>query len=124
MLNRRSLLTLSASSLVAVPSGAPAQTKVYKVGLLVNQGATINGKPNPQVETFYQGLKQLGYVEGSNLVVDARYPEGRSERLPGFAAELVAGGVDVIAAFGGLAVNAARIQRRRSRSCSPSSQTR
>jgi putative tryptophan/tyrosine transport system substrate-binding protein len=85
------------------PSG-----KMYRVGILVNQGAIVNGKPNPQVETLRAGMVQLGYVEGTNVIYEPRYPEGKLERLPGFAAELVAAGVDVIVAFGGPPTNAAR----------------
>jgi putative ABC transport system substrate-binding protein len=82
--------------------------KIHRVGVLVNQGAEVNGKPNPQVEALRTGMAQLGYVEGTDVVFEPRYPEGQLDRLPGLAAELVAGNVDVIVAFGGPPTNAAR----------------
>jgi putative ABC transport system substrate-binding protein len=76
--------------------------KVYKVGVLVNRG------PAGEFESLRTGLAQLGYVEGSNTVFEPRFPEGQLDRLPGFAAELVGLGVDVIVAYGGPPTNAAR----------------
>jgi len=49
---------------------------------------------------FRQGLRELGYVEGQNLFIERRYGEGREERLPQLAEELVQFGVDVIFAIG------------------------
>jgi putative ABC transport system substrate-binding protein len=59
------------------------------------------------LEAFRQGLRDLGYVEGQNLVIESRYAEGREERLPDLAAELVRLKVDVIVA-GGPAIRAAQ----------------
>jgi len=74
-----------------------AQTleKVYRIGMLSNWG------PGPAFEGLKSGLARLGYVEGKNVVFEARFPEGQLDRLPGFAAELVSLGVDIIAAYGG-----------------------
>lgn len=111
-MHRRTVLTRAASAIVLVLacSGLQAQqpSKIYRVGVLVNQGAMVNGKPNPQFETLRAGLTQLGYVEGTNLIYEPRFPAGQLDRLPGFAAELVTLGVDVIVAFGGPPTNAAR----------------
>ena len=52
------------------------------------------------LEAFRQGLRDLGYVEGQNLVMESRYAEGSVERLPDLAAELVRLQVDVIVAGG------------------------
>jgi putative ABC transport system substrate-binding protein len=79
------------------PSAAEAQqaAKVARIGYLVPNPAA----DNPHLrEAFLQGLRDLGYVEGRNLVIDYRYAEGRFERLPVLAAELVALKVDVIVA--------------------------
>jgi putative ABC transport system substrate-binding protein len=91
---------------LSVPGVQPARAqkdgKVFRVGMLSNWG------PGPVYEALKSDLARLGYVEGKNIVFEARFPEGQLERLPGFAAELVALGVDVIATYGGPATNAAR----------------
>jgi putative tryptophan/tyrosine transport system substrate-binding protein len=99
-----------ALGLALSPSTSHAQQtgKVYRVGVLVNGGATVDGKPNPSVDVLRKGMTQLGYVEGTNIIYEARFPEGQLERLPGFATELANKNVDVIAAFGGPSTNAAR----------------
>src|SRR5438034_5385931 len=78
------------------PSAADAQqaAKVARVGYLA-----FNRAASPHLtEAFRQGLRDLGYVEGRNVVIEYRDPEGKPERLPGLAAELVALKVDVIVA--------------------------
>jgi putative ABC transport system substrate-binding protein len=60
------------------------------------------------VEAFRQGLRDLGYVEGQNLVIESRWAEGRLERLPDLAAELVRLQVEVIVAGGASAIRAAQ----------------
>jgi putative ABC transport system substrate-binding protein len=89
-------------SLLAAPLTAEAQeaTHVYRIGLL-------NSAPTSRVEAFRQSLRELGYVEGQNLVIESRYAEGSVERFPDLAAELVRLKVDVIVA-GGPAVRAAQ----------------
>ena len=64
--------------------------------------------PSPETESLRTGLTQLGYVEGTNVVYEVRAAEGQLDRLPGFAAELVSKGVDVIVSYGGPPTNAAR----------------
>ena len=83
---------------------ALAQTdgKIYRVGVLSNWGT------GPFIDTLKSELAKLGYVEGKNVVFEARFPEGKLERLPGFAAELAALDVDVIATYGGPPTEAAR----------------
>ena len=54
-----------------------------------------------RVEAFRQRLRELGYVEGKNIVIEHRYAEGKLERLPDLAAELVRLKVDVIVTAGG-----------------------
>jgi len=86
-----------ALSLFLTPLAAEGQQaeKIARIGYL-------GGNPlNPQLhEAFLQGLRDLGYVEGRNLVIEYRSPEGKFERLPALAAELVALKVDVIVATG------------------------
>ena len=94
-----------ASPIVGVAAQAQQAAKVYRVGALFNR--TPN-QEDRDVELLREGLARLGYVEGSNLVIEARFAEGNLDRLPGFATELVGLGVDVIAAYGGPPTRAAR----------------
>jgi putative ABC transport system substrate-binding protein len=64
--------------------------------------------PNPTLEAFREGLRDLGYVDGQNLVIESRYAEGREERLPDLVAELVRLKVEVIVAGGVVATRAAQ----------------
>src|SRR5215471_3056118 len=107
-------LTLTLGILVA-PLAATAQQamKVYRVGRL-SAGPSI--EPNPELEAFRQGLRDLGYVEGQNLIIENRYAERRVERLLDLAAELVRLPVEVIIAEGSAAVHAASTPHGRSRS--------
>src|SRR5438552_18455654 len=96
-MDRRSTV-LALLALGAAPFTATAQkaTRVAGIGYLANTPAT-----SPYLrETFLQGLRDLGYVEGRNLVIEYREAEGKSDRLPALAAELVALKVDVILAGG------------------------
>jgi putative ABC transport system substrate-binding protein len=98
-MNRRAFLTALSGSLLAAPRAAEAQqaAKIARIGYLA-----LNRAAGPhRHEAFLQGLRDLGYVEGRNLVMEYRDAEGKSERLPALAAELVALKVDVIVAGGG-----------------------
>src|SRR2546430_15365588 len=83
----------------AAPFAAEAQqaAKVARIGYLP---PTLAASPH-QNEAFRQGLRDLGYVEGRNLAIEYRDAEGKAERLPALAAELVALKVDVIVTGGG-----------------------
>ncbi len=78
----------------AAAVGQPA-TEVARIGYLGPNPAAAN--PHLR-EAFLQGMRDLGYVEGRNFVINYRYAEGKFERLPALAAELVALKVDVIVA--------------------------
>jgi putative ABC transport system substrate-binding protein len=82
----------------AVVAQQPA--KVAKIGVLVSSSQTLNA---PRDEALRQGLRGLGYVEGQNIVLEYRYAEGKLDRLPVLARELVEHNVDVIV-VGGTAV--------------------
>jgi putative ABC transport system substrate-binding protein len=71
--------------------------KVYRVGLL---SARASSSESTRAEAFRQGLRKLGYIEGKNIIIDYRYAEGKFERLPDLAAELVRLKIDVILALG------------------------
>src|SRR6185436_20124762 len=98
MMDRRTFLGTLASGLLTAPLAGDAQqaAKVPRIGFL-----TGNLAASPHVvEAFRQGLRDLGYVEGRNVVIEYRDAEGKPERLPILAAELVALKVDVIVAGG------------------------
>ena len=61
-----------------------------------------------RIEAFRQGLRELGYVEGKNIVIEWRYAEGKLDRIPALAAELVRLKVDVIVTAGPTATRAAK----------------
>jgi ABC-type uncharacterized transport system substrate-binding protein len=85
------------------PVAAEAQqaAKAARIGYLAN----LPPAAYPHLhEAFLQGLRDLGYVEGRNLVIEYRFAEGKFERFPALAAELVALRVDVIVAANSLAV--------------------
>ena len=83
------LLALSLSAQAQQPAGIP------RIGILLPTTASVY---LPRVEAFRRGLRELGYVEGKNTVIEYRYAEGTLERLPDLAAELVRLKVDVIVA--------------------------
>lgn len=88
-------LTMLALSMLAAPPATHGQPagKVWRLGVL--SGGLAGAPP---LEAFRQGLRELGWVEGQNLVVEYRLAEGQTERLPALARELVQLKVDVIAA--------------------------
>ncbi len=105
-MNRRMFLAAWAGGLLAAPLAAGAQQagKIARIGYLSLDGATSAGTR----EAFLQGLRDLGYVEGRNVVIQYRDAKGKPERLPALAAELVALKVDVILAGGTLHALAAK----------------
>jgi putative ABC transport system substrate-binding protein len=106
LIDRRTFLAGTGAVLLAAPRASEAQqaAKIARIGFL-----TLNMALNPQLrEAFLRGLRDLGYVEGSNVVIEYRDAEGKPERLPALAAELVALKVDVIVAPPTLAALAAK----------------
>jgi putative ABC transport system substrate-binding protein len=91
---RRAFIGTLAGGLLAAPLAAQQAPKVARIGFLA-----LNRAASPRLgEAFLQGLRDLGYVEGRNVVIEFRDAEGKPERLPALAAELVALKVDVIVA--------------------------
>ena len=87
---------------------AQQPTKVHRIGWLSADVSPPSSAPQAREETFRQGLRDLGYVEGQNLVIESRYAEGSAERLPDLAAELVRLQVEVLVAGGAPAIRAAQ----------------
>ena len=90
---------------VAVIAEAQQPKKVPRIGYLT---AASPSAIAARIEAFRQGLRELGYVEGKNIVIEYRYAEGKLDRLPALAAELVRLKVDVIVTAGPPATRAAK----------------
>ena len=98
------ILTLALGLCLAPsPSQAQSVTKTPSIGILTQVFA-----PYPVLEAFRQGLRDLGYVEGQNITLEYRFADGKVERLPELAADLVRLKVDVILAEGGQAIRVAQ----------------
>ena len=82
---------------LSVSAQAQQPAKIPRIGILSPVSASFF---SARVEAFRQRLRQLGYVEGKNLVIEYRYTEGKPERLPDLVAELVRLKVDVIVTTG------------------------
>jgi ABC-type uncharacterized transport system substrate-binding protein len=96
VINRRTFLAGTGAVLLAAPLAAEAQpaAKIARIGYLA-----VNFAANPHLlDVFRQGLRDLGYVEGLNLIIEIRDAHGNAERLPALAAELIELKVDVILA--------------------------
>src|SRR6266404_1491983 len=90
---------------VAVIAEAQPLTKHSRIGFL-NVGTPATSPARQEV--FRQGLRDLGYVEGKNIVIEWRYAEGKPDRLPAIAADLVRLKVDVIVTGGGISTRSAK----------------
>jgi putative ABC transport system substrate-binding protein len=106
---RRSRLVVAAVLLgvLAWPLAPRAQApaKVFRLALLGNNNPVANKRSE---DAFREGLRGFGYVEGQNLLIVSRYAEGKLERLPALAAELVQSGPDVIVTSGKQAIRAVK----------------
>ena len=97
-MRRRQFITLIGGA-AAWPLAARAQTaKVARIGYLVT-GALESPETRINRDAFRQGINELGYVEGRNIVIEYRSADGKIERLPGLATELVGLKVDIIVAL-------------------------
>jgi ABC-type uncharacterized transport system substrate-binding protein len=89
----------------APPTQAQQPARFHQIGYLsTDSPSTIAAR----IEAFRQGLRELGYVEGKNIVIEWRFAEGKADRLPGLAAELVRLKVDAIVTSGPAATRAAK----------------
>ena len=103
MNNRRRLVVALGAGALSAPLACFAQgSQVARIGLLESTSTSAN-----QREALIAGLREIGLVESKNIIIEYRWAEGKYERLPGLAAELVQMKVDVILAGGTPAVQAA-----------------
>jgi putative ABC transport system substrate-binding protein len=107
MNRRREIVIALSAGALAVPLGAFAQQKdkIWRVGFLSPSTAALS---SGNTGAFLQGMRELGYFEGKNLVVEWGFADGKLERLPGLAAELVKLKVDVIVVASSQAISAAQ----------------
>jgi putative ABC transport system substrate-binding protein len=102
---RREFITLLGGA-AAWPLAARAQ----QVRRIARIGVLLFGTPaDPNLPAFLRGLRDLGYIEGQNIVIEYRYAEGKPDRLPTLAGELVAINPDLIFALGGDVAPSARV---------------
>jgi len=108
-MERRTFLTLATGGLLAAPLAAGAQPagKVYRIGY-ISTSPPNTPESSRLHEAFRQGLRERGWVEGRNAVIEWRFAEGRMERFPDLAADLVRLKVDLIVTTGGPAARAAK----------------
>ena len=106
-MHRGALVVALVLSSIAAPLAVDAQRpeKLYRIGMLERTSTAINAA---NLEGFRQGLRELGYVEGKSFVIEYRSADGRDERFPSLAAELVRLKVDLILTRGTSAALAAK----------------
>jgi putative tryptophan/tyrosine transport system substrate-binding protein len=105
---KNKFITLALSAMLfalCVPAQAQQPTKVPQIGYLVGASFASNAA---RIEAFRHGLRELSYVEGKNIVIDWRTADGKPDRLPALAAELVGLKVDVIVTGGPTVTRAAK----------------
>jgi len=106
MKKKSTFLTLCAMLLaLCVPAVAQQPTKIPRIGYLSAASPSTN---QTRIEAFRRGLRNLGYVEHKNIVIEYRYAEGNLARIPALAAELVRLKVDVIVTSGSVNTRAAK----------------
>jgi len=106
-MDRRTFILATGGELAMLPLVGLAQTRdrLWRIGMLETVAPEMNAA---NLDALRQGLRQLGYVEGRNLVIEYRSADGRADRFPDLAAELVRMKVDLIVAGGTPATLAAK----------------
>src|SRR4051812_30160409 len=110
-MRRRDLLALIALTAGFLGSSAPhalAKDTLWRIGYLDLNLPPTAERPSSNLRSFQKGLRDLGYEEGRNYVIEARFADTDQSRLRILAKELVDLGVDVIVTFGGAPVRAAK----------------
>jgi putative tryptophan/tyrosine transport system substrate-binding protein len=106
-MDRRTFIGGAASSIAAVPLGAFAQQqdKAWRIGFFYF-GSRQSALDTGRYPAFVQGMRELGYIEGKNVIIETRFGDGKIERLRGIVADLVRSKVSVIVATGSAAYRA------------------
>src|SRR6476620_1321672 len=96
-MRRREFITLLGGVAVTWPLAANAQSKTPRIGFMGNSTAALEAN---LVDAFRVGLREHGYEEGRNIVIEYRWADGKYERFPALVAELIAANVEVIVTAG------------------------
>src|ERR1051325_2378856 len=88
-----SWLLITVSLTIFSPTQAQQPAKISRIGLL---NTNFSEAFTARTEGFRHGLRELGYIEGKNILIEYRYADGKADRLPGLVAELVRLKVDII----------------------------
>ena len=96
-MRRREFITLLGSAAVCRPIAAYAQPNTPRIGFMGNSTAALEAN---LVDAFREGLHELGYEEGRNIVIEYRWADGKYDQFPTLVAELIAAKVDVIVTAG------------------------
>jgi ABC-type uncharacterized transport system substrate-binding protein len=97
MKRREFIAFLGSVAAVALPLAAGAQTKIPRVGFMGNSTAALEAN---LLDAFHEGLRELGYEEGRNIVIEYRWADGKYDQFPALVAELIAAKVDAIITAG------------------------
>src|SRR5690348_8583438 len=110
MINRRTFLVSVAGGLLCVSSPTRAQpaAKQWRVGFIGSAPASANPEQAHLWEVFLQAMRERGYIEGTNYTLERRYHEGKIDRFPQLATELVRANVDILIVGSAPGVRAAK----------------
>jgi putative ABC transport system substrate-binding protein len=93
---------------LSFPVKAQQPGKIPRIGFLQRRVTPTPTNPDPLADAFLRGLRALGYIDGKNILIEHRYAEGRTERLPGIVAEFLQLKVDVIVVASSRAIRVAK----------------
>ena len=108
MIDKIAVLAMSAFIFTSFCIAEAQQTTkaMPRIGFISSTGSL--GSPSPLFEAFQRGLRDLGYIEGKNVVIERRYAEGKLDQMPGLVNDLVQERVDVIVATNNVVIRAAK----------------
>ena len=104
-----SILVIGVLLALGVTAEAQQPAKIPRIGYLTGSSPPTSTTPDLNADAFQQGLRDLGYVEGKNIVVEYRYLEGKADRTPSIVAELLQLKVDALVVITRSAIQAAKL---------------